>query len=160
VTVRFLLAVAVVVMGCLPPDPPAQAPAPPPGDTAAVAYAHTWLVENHILAGNATLTEGDAILMHGRKVELTTSSYRSPFQGSCDGSTVDQRTRAFDDVAAEVDLSGERRKTARSFGMTPTVTEYRLACSVKSSTPSLVLYVAGQRAMTCFSGVCYLMTPG
>lgn len=149
--------VAFLATGCLPPDPPTEKPAVTV-DTA--PWARTWLVENHILAGNATMTEGDAILMHGRKIELTATSYRSPFQGSCDGATVDQRTRAFEDVAAEVDLSGDRRKTARSFGMTPTVTEYRLACSVNSSTPSLVLFVAGKRAMTCFSGVCYLMTTG
>ncbi len=97
--------------------------------------------------------------MHGRKVEATATSYRSPFQGSCDGATVDERTRNFDDVAAEVDLSGDRRITAKNFGMTPVVTEYRLACTANNRTPPLVLYIAGTRAMTCFSGVCYLMTP-
>jgi hypothetical protein len=125
----------------------------------AVSFAHTWLVENHILAASSTLTEGDAILMHGRKVDITPTSYRSPFQGSCDGATVQQRTRTFDDVAAEVDLSGDRRTTAKNFGMTATVTEYRMNCNANNRTPPLVLFVAGKRAMTCFSGVCYLMTP-
>jgi hypothetical protein len=152
------LVLVLALSSCLPPDKVAQPPAPPVDPS--VAYARTWLVENHILAGNATLTEGDAILMHGRKVEATATSYRSPFQGSCDGATVDQRTRTFDDVAAEVDLAGDRRTTAKNFGMTPNVTEYRLACTVNNRTPPLVLFIAGQRAMTCFSGVCYLMTPG
>ena len=157
---RLYLALVLATTGCLPPDRAAPAPPPPPGAVEAQAFAHAWLVENHILAGNATLTEGDAILMHGRKVEVGTSSYSSPFQGSCDGATYDQRTRSFDDVAAEVDLAGDRRTTATNFGITKTVTEYRLNCTANTRTPPLVLFVAGKRAMTCFSGVCYLLTPG
>ena len=155
--VRVLFVALLFVANCLPPDQPAQKPAPVADES--VSYAHSWLVENHILAASSTLTEGDAILMHGRKVDITTTSYRSPFQGSCDGATVQQRTRSFDDVAAEVDLSGDRRTTAKNFGMTPTVTEYRMTCNANNRTPALVLFVAGKRAMTCFSGVCYLMTP-
>jgi hypothetical protein len=156
--VRLYLAL-VLTYGCLPPDKAAPAPPPPPGSVEAAAFAHPWLVENHILAGNATLTEGDAILMHGRKVDVTTTSYRSPFQGSCDESTYAQRTRSFDDVAAEVDLAGDRRTTAANFGIAKTVTEYRMQCTANTRTPPLVLFVAGKRAMTCFSGVCYLLTP-
>lgn len=154
--VRVSFVALLSIAGCLPPDQPAQKPAPVDDS---VSFAHTWLVENHILTAGSTLTEADATLMHGRKVDITPTSYRSPFQGSCDGATVQQRTRSFDDVAAEVDLSGDRRTTAKSFGMTPTVAEYRMACNVNDRTPPLVLYVAGKRAMTCFSGVCYLMTP-
>ncbi|CAN5119568.1 hypothetical protein BH11MYX1_BH11MYX1_06250 [soil metagenome] len=147
---------AVVLFACTP----RAAPLPPPaGEPAQVSFVHPWVVENHILAGNSTMTEGDAILMHGRKVEITASSYRSPFQGSCDSSTTDQRTRSFDDVTAEVDLAGERRTTAKNFGMTTTVTEYRLSCTSSTRTPPLVMFVAGQRAMMCFSGICYLLTP-
>jgi hypothetical protein len=155
--VRVPLVALLAVANCLPPDPVAQKVVVPADES--VSYAHTWLVENHILAGNSTLTEGDAILMHGRKVDITSTSYRSPFQGSCDGATVQQRTRSFDDVAAEVDLSGDRRATAKNFGMTATVVEYRLSCNANNRTPPLVLFVAGKRAMTCFSGVCYLLTP-
>jgi hypothetical protein len=155
--VRVLLVALLLVASCLPPDQPVQKAAPPADDS--VSFAHSWLVENHILVGNSTLTEGDAILMHGRKVDITPTSYRSPFQGSCDGATVQQRTRSFDDVAAEVDLSGDRRTTARNFGMTATVAEYRMNCNANNRTPPLVLFVAGKRGMTCFSGVCYLMTP-
>ena len=148
--------VAVFLFACTlkPVKPP-----PPPDEPAEVSFVHPWVVENHILGGNATMTEGDASLMHGRKLEITASSYRSPFQGSCASSTTDQRMRSFDDVAAEVDLAGERRDTARHFGMTTTVTEYRLSCASSTRTPSLVLFVAGKRAMTCFSGICYLLTP-
>jgi hypothetical protein len=147
-------------VGCLPPDKAAPPPPPTPGTLEARAFAHPWLVENHILAGNATLTEGDAILMHGRKVDVTTSSYRSPFQGSCDDATYTQRTRSFDDVAAEVDLAGDRRTTAASFGIAKTVTEYTMECRSNARTPPLVLFVSEKRGMTCFSGVCYLLTPG
>jgi len=149
----------VVIAACLPPDKAAPAAPPTPGEVEAATFAHPWVVENHILAGNATLTEGDAILMHGRKVEVTASSYRSPFQGSCDGAAYEQRARSFDDVAAEVDLAGDRRKTAASFGIEKTVTEYRMRCTVNTRTPPLVLFISGKRAMTCFSGVCYLLTP-
>jgi hypothetical protein len=34
-----------------------------------------------------------------------------------------------------------------------------MTCNANNRTPPLVLFVAGKRAMTCFSGVCYLMTP-
>ncbi len=132
---------------------------PPPVAEGAVTVTHPWVIENHIIAGNSSMTEGDAILMHGRTIEITASSYRSPFQGGCDSSTTDQRTRSFEDVAAEVDLAGERRTTAKNFGMTATVTEYRLACTSSTRTPPLVMFVAGKRAMTCFSGICYLLTP-
>ncbi|HET9987730.1 MAG TPA: hypothetical protein VFQ65_04405, partial [Kofleriaceae bacterium] len=159
VTVRLLLAVIIVSTACLPPDKVEGPTVPPSGDSQAAAFAKTWLVENHIVAGNSTLTEGDAILMHGRKVDITPTSYRSPFQGSCDGATAQERTRSFDDVAAEVDLAGDRRTTAKNFGLTATVSEYRLTCNVNNRTPPLVLFVAGKRAMTCFSGVCYLLTP-
>jgi hypothetical protein len=155
--VRVPFVAVLLVANCLPPDQPAQKPAPAADET--VSFAHTWLVENHIVAATSTLTEGDAILMHGRKVDITPTSYRSPFQGSCDGATVQQRTRTFDDVAAEVDLSGDRRTTAKNFGLTATVAEYRMTCNANNRTPPLVLFVAGKRAMTCFSGVCYLMTP-
>ena len=154
--VRVSFVALLSIASCLPPDQTAQKPAPV---DESVSFAHTWLVENHILTAGSTLTENDAIGMHGRKVDITTTSYRSPFQGSCDGATVQERTRSFDDVAAEVDLSGDRRTTAKNFGMTPTVAEYRMACNANNRTPPLVLYVAGKRAMTCFSGVCYLMTP-
>ena len=157
--VRLLLAVLIISSGCLPPDKAEGPTTPPAAADGAAAFAKSWLVENHILAGNSTLTEGDAILMHGRKVDITSTSYRSPFQGSCDGATSQERTRSFDDVAAEVDLSGDRRTTAKNFGLTATVSEYRLTCNVNNRTPPLVLFVAGKRAMTCFSGVCYLLTP-
>ncbi|HEY0250561.1 MAG TPA: hypothetical protein VGC41_03500, partial [Kofleriaceae bacterium] len=67
-----------------------------------------------------------------------------------------QRTRSFDDVTSEVDLSADGRTTAQKFGIGATVVEYRLECT--ASTPSLVLFVVDKRAMTCFSGVCYLLT--
>lgn len=148
---RYLLFAVVVACG---QPAPVQAPVKDPGSP----YAKPWLVENHILSGNTALTEGDAQLMHGRKVEVTESSYRSPFQGSCDDAKLSQRTRVFDDVASEADLSGDRRQTAQNFGIAGNVVEYRLECTANTHTPPLVLFVVEQRAMTCFSGVCYLLT--
>ncbi|MFT3696067.1 MAG: hypothetical protein QM831_23215 [Kofleriaceae bacterium] len=147
---KYLL---LLLVACGQPAP-IETPKAPSG----TPYAHDWLVENHILSGNTALTEGDAQLMHGRKVEVTDSSYRSPFQGSCDDTKLSQRTRAFDDVASEVDLSGDRRQTAQNFGITGNVIEYRLECKANTQTPPLVLFAVDKRAMTCFSGVCYLLT--
>ena len=150
--------IAILLFACTPKAAPLVKP-PPPGAQDVGTVVHPWVIENHIIAGNSNMTEGEAILMHGRKIDITEGSYRSPFQGGCDSSTSDQRTRSFEDVAAEVDLAGERRTTAKNFGMTATVTEYRLACTSSTRTPPLVMFVAGKRAMTCFSGICYLLTP-
>ena len=40
-----------------------------------------------------------------------------------------------------------------------TVTEFRLTCTGNKHTPPLTIFVGDKRAMTCFSGVCYLLAP-
>ncbi len=157
---RWLLFALVVSTGAscgwLPPDKPTEKPAPPP-DPDLATVARVWTVENHVLTGNTALTDSDALQMHGRKIEITATTYTSPFHGTCDGASRDKRTRAFADVAAEVDLAGESRLTAIHFGLPDRITEFRLVCNGNTHTPSLTIYVAGKRAMTCFSGVCYLL---
>ena len=146
------------MVGWLPADKPAEQPKAVTTDPDVAAVAHAWIVENHVLAGNSMLTESDAILMHGRKVDITATGYATPFQGTCDGAGHEKRTRVFNDVTTEVDLAGEGRLTAIHFGMPDRVTEFRLVCTGNSHTPPLTIYVAGNRAMTCFSGVCYLLS--
>jgi hypothetical protein len=152
----FRLALVASLAACLPPDK-VDGPNAAATDPDVAAIAHPWIVENHILGGTTTLTDGDAMRMHGRKVDISATGYKTPFQGTCDGADRDKRTRTFDDVGTDVDLGGERRMTAIRFGMTKTVTEYRLTCKSNPRTPPLTIYVAARRAMTCFSGVCYLL---
>jgi len=44
------------------------------------------------------------------------------------------------------------------FGLGDKLVEYRLSCNGTTRTPPLTMYIAGSHAMTCFAGVCYLMT--
>jgi hypothetical protein len=152
---RCLIAIWLAC-GCLPPDKPENPATPADPDVAALV--HAWVVENHIVTSNSTLGESDAMRMHGRKVEITATGYRSPFEGTCDEASRAKRVRSFEQVGYELDLAGEGRHTAERFGMTKQVTEFKLTCANKR-TPTLLIYVAGARALTCFSGVCYLLTP-
>jgi len=57
------------------------------------------------------------------------------------------------------DLVGSAWKTVSSFGIGPEATEYELSCKTHAVhvIPPLTIYVTGDRAMTCFAGVCYLL---
>lgn len=150
-------ALVLVLAGCswLPADTPPKRPAAP--DPELAALVHTWVVENHVLAGNSPLTEADARETHGRKVEITATSYRSPFTGACDDAARTRRDRLFADLLAELDLAGEARQTAIRFGFGDPIDEFRLSCPGHPRTLPLVIYISGARAMTCFGGACYLL---
>lgn len=148
--------VLLALAGCLPPDSPARKPAPV--DPEIAELMHTWVVENHVLAGNTSLTDGDALSNHGRKVEITKAGYASPFTGSCDDAARTRRDRVFADVALEVDLAGDGRQTAINFGFGDPLVEYRLTCPDHPRTVPLVIFISGKRAMTCFAGACYLLS--
>lgn len=150
---RSLLLLALA--GCLPSDTPTKKPARP--DPELAELAHTWTVENHVLAGNASVTDGDALTNHGRTVEITRSSYSSPFTGSCDDAARARRDRVFADVSVELDLAGEARGTAIRFGFGDPLVEYRLTCPDHPRTVPLVIFISGKRALTCFAGACYLL---
>ena len=150
-------ALLLLFAGCswLPPDAPPKHAARPDPDLAAIA--HTWIVENHVLAGNSPLTDADAHDNDGRKVEITPSSYTSPFTGACDEAARTRRDRVFADLLAELDLAGDARATAISFGFGDPIEEYRLSCPNNNRALPLVIFVSGKRAMTCFGGACYLL---
>lgn len=147
---RFAL-LALVSCGWLPPDSPPQKPAPPD------PIAHDWTIENHVLAANATMNDADARERHGRKIAITATGYRAPFQGTCDEATRTQQTRGIIELVLELELSREARATIERFGIGKQPIEYTLACT-NGRTPPLVLYVTGDRAMTCFAGACFLLT--
>jgi hypothetical protein len=148
----------LLLAGCswLPSDSPAKQPAA--SDPQLAEVAHTWVIENHVLAGNSPLTDAEARDNDGRKVEITASTYRSPFTGSCEESARTRRDRVFADLLAELDLAGEARQTAISFGFGDPISEYRLSCANNPRALALEIFVSGKRAMTCFGGACYLMS--
>jgi hypothetical protein len=153
---RSLLLVTLVgLAGCLPPDSPAKKPRRP--DPELAELAHTWTVENHVLAGNASITDADALANNGRTVDITRSSYSSPFTGSCDDAARVRRDRVFADVSLELDLAGEARETAIHFGFGDPLVEYRLTCPDHPRTVPLVIFISGKRGLTCFDGACYLL---
>jgi hypothetical protein len=154
VNCRALACVLAVSCNWLPPDSKPQPPAPTDRDLAALA--HVWIVENHVLAGNAAIGHDDALKMHGRKVELTATSYTTPF-GSCEDASREKRERVFADLLARLDLSGESRGTAIRFGFGDPITEYKLSCAGNRHTVPVTIYISGDRAMTCFGGACYLL---
>jgi len=150
--------VVLALAGCswLPSDTPAKKPKPP--DPEVTEVAHEWIVANHVLADNTTLSDADALANDGRKVVITPTSYSSMFTGSCDESARQKTDRVFADLLVELELSGEARDTAIHFGFGDPVTEYRLTCPGNPKAVPLEIFVSGNRAMTCFGGVCYLLS--
>ena len=141
--------------GWLPADTPAKKPTK--ADPQVSELAHTWTVENHVLAGNTNLSDAEALENHGRTVEITPDSYRSFTVGNCEESARQKSDRVFADLLVELDLAGEARDTAIHFGFGDPVTEYQLTCPGNAKALPLVIFISGKRAMTCFSGVCYLL---
>lgn len=142
-------ALAIVLAGCLPPDAPTT---PPP---AVDPIAHTWNVVDHVMTGKAAIGDADAREMHGRVVTITGAGYTSPWQGTCEDASRTRREVMLLDVALALDLDGKGRTAAR-VGLADRVVEWRLACGDMRS-PPITLWVAGNRAMTCTNGVCYLL---
>ena len=155
---KHVLFAVLPLAGCswLPADTPAKKPKP--ADPEVAELAHEWIVANHVLADNATLSDADARANDGRDVVITSTSYSSMFTGHCDESARQKTDRVFADLLVELELSGEARDTAIHFGFGDPVTEYRLTCPGNQKAVPLVIFISGNRAMTCFGGVCYLLS--
>ncbi|HEX7842611.1 MAG TPA: hypothetical protein VF469_34295 [Kofleriaceae bacterium] len=150
---RELVAVAVLLAGgCgwLPPDSPPVPPAPPDPDA---PLLHTWTITGHVLGQRALISETDAAGFHDRTIAVTAGGYTSPWSGSCSDARRGHQPRTLAEVAAEHDIAGNR---AATLGLTEPVVAYQLLCAT-NRTPPLLLYVAGPHAVTCWSGVCYLL---
>lgn len=153
------IAVLLLACGCgwLPPDSP---PKPQTrGDLDAAALEHVWVIQNHILGGNASLSEHEAFELHGRKVLISATEVQTPWHGSCDDPKRDRRDRSLSEVVSAGDLAGDARGVAKRFGLAERVTEYTFTCAATvHQIPPFVLDVSGDSAMTCWAGVCYLLT--
>ena len=153
---RAFLPLLVASCSWLPPDSPPQKPTAIDHDVKALV--HVWIVENHVLAGNASIGDADARGMHGRRVEITADGYSTPFSGRCEDAARERHDRVFADLLTELNLSGESRNTAIRFGFGDPVIEYKLSCAGNRHVVPFTIYISGDRAMTCFGGACYLLT--
>jgi hypothetical protein len=156
--IRCSLLVALVTSSCswLPPDPPAAKPVPPDPDL--VAIVHAWTIENHVLTARSALGDLDAGELHGRAVDVTVTGYVTPWQGTCETAERKRHDRIFADLITELGLSTPARNAVIRFGVGDPIVEYTLSCVSSNRTPPLVLYLSGKRGMSCFNGVCYLLT--
>ncbi len=153
---RIVLVGLLAGCGWLPSDSPA-APKPPPPDPDVAAIAHVWKVDGHVLGTRTTISDQDAIALHGRTVNLTGNSYTTPWQGTCDEARRTKAATTLVEVTADVDVSPDGRARLEDFGLAKNLTELTLTCIVMKA-PPLTVWLSGDRAMTCFGGVCYLMS--
>ncbi len=133
-------------------------------DPELLAIVHGWTIENHVITPRSDLAEADARDWHGRKVSITNTGYATPFQGECKTAKYEKHRRLFAEVAAEVDLAGDSRFVPTRFGLPGAITEFKFECTDRRDdgkltlVPILTFYTGSDRAMTCFGGVCYLLT--
>jgi hypothetical protein len=149
ITVRTLAAL-LLLAGCLPPDPVAGGTTPK-ADADLAALAHRWTIVDHVLGDGAQTSDADARALTGRVVEITADGFVTPWHGHCDDAGRQHRGRTLGEVVADEhlphappDLAGE-------------LVEYRLSCTINQRVPTFVIYVAGERALTCWSHACYLL---
>jgi hypothetical protein len=137
--------------GCswLPPDSPATPSAVDPD----AALLHPWKITEHVLGPRALISDHDAAGFHDRTIAITATSYTSPWSGSCSEAARAKSQRPLAEVAAEHDV--EPARTAQ-LGLADPLLEYKLTCGLGRTLP-LTVYLAGSHALTCWSGVCYLL---
>jgi hypothetical protein len=144
-----------VAAGCgwLPPDSPARAPAAAEPDAVVL---HDWKITGHVLGPRALISDLDAAEFHGRTVAVSAARYASPWSGQCDEPGRQKQARTLTEVAAALELPPGG---AGALELADPIVEYRLTCGAGGigRTPPLTLFVAGARATTCWSGVCYLL---
>jgi hypothetical protein len=133
----------------LPPDSPATPPTVEPD----AALFHPWKVTDHVLGPHALISDYDAAGFHSRTIAITATTYTSPWSGSCNEAARARSQRPLADVAAEHDLEPAR---AAQLGLADPLVEYKLTCGLGRTLP-LTVYLAGAHALTCWSGVCYLL---
>jgi hypothetical protein len=139
-------AFVALVAACAPEAP---AVAPPPADP---IVGH-WTIVDHLLSPKPEVGESDAFLLHDRVVDITAGGYTTPWHGSCGEAGRQLTPEAIGDVATLHELGAVQEH----FKLAPDVVEYVLTCVDNKRTPPLTIWLAGDRTMTCWNGVCYLL---
>lgn len=144
--------VALAACGVLPAD---HAPAPPTPTVAPDADAlQTWKVTGHVLGPRALISDLDAAEFHGRIIPITATSYSSPWSGACDDVRRDKQPRTLADLVDRLELA---REDLATLGLVEPIVEYHFNCAT-GRVPTLVAFIAGSRATTCWGGVCYQLS--
>lgn len=146
----FAAVVGLCSCGWLPPDSPPARPAAPDPDA---GLFHDWKVADHVLGPRALISEADAAEFRDRTVAVTATGYSSPWSGSCADARRERRPRTLAEIAAAYELDGP---IATSLQLGEPIVEHQLQCTT-GRTPALTIYTGGPRAVTCWSGVCYLL---
>ncbi len=150
---RSVALFAVLLAACPKPAEPTK-PTPPP-DPDAKVVEHTWQVVDHLRVKGASVATADANAFNGRTVVVLPDGFASPWQPACEHAKREKRQRGLTELFSELEIVDGGATKAASFGMTSDILEFRLTCRERG-TP-LIVWVGGKHAMTCFSGVCYLM---
>lgn len=130
-------------------------PAAPKSDVDLLTF--TWLVSGHEMGTKSSLSEDDALGTYGREVVIG-AGYTTPWHGTCEQAKRENTPASLVEVTADVDISPAGRARVKKFGLQERLVEYRLTCQYKATTLPLTIWTTGNRAMTCFSGVCYLLS--
>jgi hypothetical protein len=155
---RLLALSLAVLAGCAKSSKAVPGgPTEPPLDPDQRLLVQTWIIQNHVLSEIAPTTDQDAMLFHGRKVEISRAGYHSPFTGECREYVREKRRRVLADLFAQMHVPESGRHLALRFGIGNEPTEYRLICRDRPPVPLVTLYLSDDRAMSCHNGVCYLM---
>ena len=144
-----------ILGGCLPPDSPP--PVKPTIDPDVAALVHDWKVTGHEVGTKTSMSDQDATGYHGRAITITETGYTTPWHGTCEQAKRARAANTLVEVTADVDVSPDGRTRLRQFGLAKDLTEYTLTCALRT-VPPLTVWLTGDRAMTCFGGVCYLLT--
>ena len=116
-----------------------------------------WTIRDHVISTSSALTDDDASVFRDRAIEIDATGYITPWHGTCEEAVRQRRDRILADVLSELDIPASGRARAREHGLVDDMVEHRLTCNGTTTTPPLTIYLSGDRAMTCFSGVCYFL---
>lgn len=141
----------LVVLAACPPEPVAPRPTVDPSIA-------TWLVAGHEMARRGPLGEDDALATYGREVVITASGYTTPWHGTCEDAKREHGPASLVEVTADVEVTPEGRARLKQFGLGTDPLEVRLTCQGRTTAPPLTIWITGNRAMTCFGGICFLLS--
>ena len=115
--------------------------------------AHHWKIYGHVMTERAAVTDDDAAALDGRDVDIGETTYEAPFQGHCGAYAFTRRARPLTEIASELGVA------RAGLGLGDDVLQFHLTCPQQRTAPPLELVVdpAGQHALTCWTGVCYLL---